>query len=81
MQTLHVHNVPESLIHRLKQLARAHNRSLSAQVISMLTQALEIEDQRQLQIQALASIQSRCFPLPPGTPDSLELLRGDRPGD
>jgi len=77
MNTLHVRSVPESLYQRLQQLARARNRSLSAQVITMLTQAIEEEERRQVQSRALASIQRRRYKAPTGAPDSLELLRED----
>ncbi|MBV8886071.1 MAG: hypothetical protein JO235_19045, partial [Chroococcidiopsidaceae cyanobacterium CP_BM_RX_35] len=40
MPTLHVQNVPDDLYAQLQQLAAAQNRSISAQVITMLESAL-----------------------------------------
>jgi plasmid stability protein len=78
MNTLHVRSVPESLYRRLQQLAQARNRSLSAQVITMLAQAVDEEERRLQQSQALASIRRRRFKAPGDAPDAVELLRQDR---
>jgi plasmid stability protein len=78
MNILHVRSVPETLYLRLKELAAARNRSLSAQVIEMLSQAVEEEDLRQRQVQILDSIRRRRFKPPESAPSSLELLREDR---
>lgn len=78
MNTLHVRSVPDDLYERLRHLARARNRSLSAQVIMMLTQAIEDEERRRSQSKALTSIRRRRFKAPQTTPSSLQLLRADR---
>lgn len=78
MNTLHVRSVPDDLYERLQQLARAQNRSLSAQVITMLAQAIEIEERRKKQAKTLKSIQRRRFKAPRNAPSSLDLLREDR---
>jgi plasmid stability protein len=78
MNTLHVRSVPDNLYNRLQQLAQSRNRSLSAQVITMLEQALEIEERRKKQAKVLASIQRRRFKAPRNAPSSLELLKEDR---
>jgi plasmid stability protein len=78
MNTLHVRSVPDDLYNRLQDLAKARNRSLSAQVITMLAQALEEEERRRKQTKALASIQRRRFKAPKNAPSSLDLLREDR---
>ncbi len=78
MNTLHVRSVPDDLYERLQQLARARNRSLSAQVITMLVQAVEDEERRKKQAKILTSIQRRRFKAPKNAPSSLELLREDR---
>jgi hypothetical protein len=51
---------------------------LSAQVVTMLYQALEEEGRRRQQGQALSSIRRRRFAPPTGAPDSTSLLREDR---
>ncbi len=78
MNTLHVRSVPEHLYRRLQALARRRNRSLSAQVVEMLSEAMEEEEARQEQTAALASIRRRRFTPPSQSPDSLTLLREDR---
>jgi antitoxin FitA len=78
MNTLHVRSVPDDLYERLQQLAHSRNRSLSAQVITMLAQAIEDEERRKKQAKILSSIQRRRFKAPKNAPSSLELLREDR---
>lgn len=78
MPTLHARNVPEDLYRRIQKLAEARSRSLSAQVVTTLTQALEDEQNRKVQARTLASIRRRRFSVPGKAPSSVELLRGDR---
>lgn len=78
MATLHVRSVPEDLYERLQKLAQTQNRSLSAQVIILLSQALQEEESRKRQSKLLADIRRRRFVLPRNAPDSVELLREDR---
>ncbi len=78
MATLHIRSVPEDLYERLQRLARTQNRSLSAQVVTLLYQALPEEESRKRQGKLLAEIRRRRFALPPSAPDSVELLREDR---
>ena len=78
MNTLHVRSVPDDLYERLQQLAHSRNRSLSAQVITMLAQAIEDEERRKNQVKILNAIQRRRFKAPKNAPSSLELLREDR---
>ncbi len=78
MPTLHVRSVPEDLYVEIQKLAEERSRSLSAQVVTMLAQALEDEKSRQIQSRALASIRRRRFSPPKKSPSSLEMLREDR---
>jgi len=78
MNTLHVRSVPDDLYSRLQQLANARNRSLSAQVITMLAQALEDEERRKSQLKTLSSIQRRRFKAPKNALSTLALLKEDR---
>jgi plasmid stability protein len=78
MATLHVRSVPEDLYERIQRLAQSRSRSLSAEVITLLYQALEEEENRKPQGKLLADIRRRRFTLPTGAPDSVELLREDR---
>jgi len=78
MATLHVRSVPEELYRQLRELARDGQRSLSAQVIAMLEQALADERRRQQQAQVLETIRRRRFAPPEQAPTSIALLREDR---
>jgi len=78
MPTLHVRSVPDDLYRQIQKLAEARSRSLSAQVVTMLTQALEEEQNRKTQARTLTSIRRRRFSAPKKAPSSLELLREDR---
>ena len=78
MSILHVWNVPETLYERLRRRAEAERRSLSAEVITLLSKALE-EEEKSSQV-TLAAIRSRRFfrPADAGAPDSTTMLRQDR---
>jgi len=78
MNILHVRNVPDDIYNRLKQLADANLRSLSAQVIEMLAQGINEEDLRLKQSEILASIHRRRFSTPENFPKSIDLLHEDR---
>jgi plasmid stability protein len=78
MSVLLVRNVPDALYERLRRRAEAQRRSLSAEVITLLSQALDQEEQSPQA--TLASIRSRRFFYPEsvGAPDSTTMLREDR---
>jgi plasmid stability protein len=78
MKTLHIRNVPDDLYSQLQHLAQARNRSLTAQVITMLEQAVEVEKLRQKQEKVLALIRRRRFSPPVKSLSSIDLLREDR---
>jgi plasmid stability protein len=77
MAILHVRGVPDELYEQLRRLAQHRQRSLAAEVINLLTQAVEAENRRQEQASILDSIRRRRF-VPPTNLDSLTLLREDR---
>jgi antitoxin FitA len=78
MAILHVRNVPDELHRRLRARAQAQNRSISAEVITLLERALAQAELSQADL--LASIQRRRFfrPAEQGTPDTTTLLLRDR---
>jgi plasmid stability protein len=78
MAILHVRNVPDELYERIQQRAIAQSRSISAEVINLLRDALEGAQQPQAPI--LEGIRRRRFyrPAETGTPESVRLLREDR---
>ncbi len=78
MPILHVRSVPEDLYERLRRLAEDRQRSLSAEVISLLYQAVDEAEARKRQGKLLAGVRRRRFVPAPGAPDSVELLREDR---
>lgn len=78
MATLHVRNVPPDLHRRLSRHARAERRSLSAEVITLLTRALESAERSPEQILAAIEERRRFTPAAVGAPDSTTLLRQDR---
>ena len=78
MNTLHVRSIPDDLYQRLQKLARTRNRSLSAQVVELLSQAVEDEELRLKQVSTLASIRRRRFVPPDKSPTTLDLLHEDR---
>ena len=78
MKILRIRNVPHDLFKRLQKMARAKNRSLNGQVISMLAQAVDASEYRNEQAEILAAIQRRQFKAPKNSPLSLELLRENR---
>jgi hypothetical protein len=78
MPTLHVRSVPEDLYDRVRQLAQLRSRSLGAQVVTMLYEAIDEEERRKDQSRALTSIRRRRFAPPKKAASSLYLLREDR---
>ena len=78
MSILHVRNIPDELYERIQRRAQAQGRSITAEVVSLLAQAIEEVDNAQGD--ALASIRRRRFfkPGEAGAPDSTTLLREDR---
>jgi plasmid stability protein len=78
MATLHVRNVPEPLYERLRQRAAERNRSLSAEVIILLEEALEGPQLSQTQLLAKIRRRRSFRPAAVGAPDSTTLLREDR---
>jgi len=78
MPTLHVRNVPDDLYERIRHRSRAQNRSISAEVITLLQRALE--DRARSQNEVLDRIRRRRFfrPDEAGAPESTALLRQDR---
>jgi plasmid stability protein len=78
MATLHIRSVPDELHERLQRLAIAKNRSLSAQVMTLLYRGLEEEETRSRQGKLLTAIRRRRFKLPARSRDSVALLREDR---
>jgi plasmid stability protein len=79
MATLYVRNVPDDLYQKLRTLAAQNHRSLSAQVIVLIEEALKREELRERRLQALEDIaRLRATIKPSAGPDSLDDIREDR---
>jgi plasmid stability protein len=74
--TLHVRGVPDELYERVRNLAACKQRSLSAEIIELLEQALADEDLRAEQSARLESIRQHRY-VPPEDMNSLVMLRED----
>ena len=78
--TLYVRDFPDDLHRKVKRLAARRHRSLGAEVIVLLDEALKNEELMDRRIQALNRIEERRRSyVPTGKEvDSLILLREDR---
>lgn len=80
MATLHVRNVPEKLYKRIQKLAEKENRSVTAEVIQLLSQGLQACEARRGAAAVIERVRQRAqkVELPRNWKDSTELLREDR---
>ncbi|MEH2301128.1 FitA-like ribbon-helix-helix domain-containing protein [Nostoc sp.] len=86
MATLYVRNLPDDLYAKLQELAVSQHRSINAQVITLLEEALktetqQTEDERRKNVpKLLEEIRLRREQLPTdiGWPDSTAMIREDR---
>jgi plasmid stability protein len=78
MATLHVRNVPDDLHRRLRRLAKSRNRSLSAEVITLLDDVVPSEGVRREQAAILEGMRRRRLRRAPGPPFVVAALREDR---
>ena len=78
MPILHVRNVPEELYARLQRRAREQRRSLSAEVITLLSHAIEQAGLSPENTLAAIRLRRSFRPAEAGAPDSTTLLRRDR---
>ncbi|MEH2169274.1 MAG: Arc family DNA-binding protein [Nostoc sp.] len=86
MATLYVRNLPDDLYAKLQELAASEHRSINAQVITLLEQALkteaeQAEDEKRKNVpKLLEEIRLRREQLPTDIewPDSTAMIREDR---
>jgi plasmid stability protein len=78
MPALHLNDVPNEVYERIQRLAAAHQRTLEAEAVNLLRQGVASGAGDRSQAELLAELARRSFTPPPGTPDSVELLREDR---
>jgi plasmid stability protein len=80
MPTLYVRDVPSELYERLRQQAASSRRSLSAETIELLRNALS-PGRPGVSLKRLLDDADRIrakHPLPSGSPTAAELIREDR---
>ncbi|HEY7329252.1 MAG TPA: hypothetical protein VH592_16540 [Gemmataceae bacterium] len=80
MSVLHLQNVPEELVQRIKRMAQRVRQSPEELIIRLLEETVPREgtEQRQKVPEILDRIRQNPIVPTPGTPDSVELLREDR---
>lgn len=78
MPNLLIRDMPEEVYEQLKQRAHADRRSVPAEAIHLLTEAIAQEDSRRKHRQAMASVMERAVDKHPTGADSLKMLREDR---
>lgn len=78
MPSLNLSNVPVDVYQHLQRLAAAHHRTPETEALALLQEHLRLVPPAISQAELLAELKRRSFVPPPGTPDSLELLREDR---
>jgi hypothetical protein len=80
MAALHLQNVPEELLQRIKHLAEIERQTPEEIIVRLLEEAVPRKetDERRRVPELLDRIRRNPIVPTPGTPDSVELLREDR---
>jgi plasmid stability protein len=74
MAVLHVRDISDALYRRMQKIAKEHGRSLSAEVIALLEQAVRQEDVRRRQAKLLKTIRDERWTPPSGAPEASAAL-------
>jgi plasmid stability protein len=78
MPVLHLNDLPSDLYEHIRQRAVVHNQTLEAEAVRLLRQGLLFDAAGRSQAELLADLRRHSFTPPPGTPDSVEMIREDR---
>ena len=78
MAVLHVRSVPDDLHDALRKRAHTQGRSLSAEVIHLLREAVQMPPRSQGEILADIARRRHFNPAAVGAPSSGDLIRQDR---
>lgn len=80
MAVLHLENVPDDLLLRIKRMAERVRQTPEATIVHLLEEAVprDPKDERTRVRDILDRIRQNPIVPTPGTPDSVELLREDR---
>jgi plasmid stability protein len=73
--TLYLRDVPATLVESLKRRARRNRRSMNAEAVAILQQALDAE---QADDDLVARLRSLQYTVPDGMPTGVDLIRMDR---
>ena len=77
MATLHLRNVPTKIYERLRRRAKQNGRSMNAEAVALLEDAVEREDRTGSITDELRRLASKIN-LPPDAPRAEEIIRQDR---
>ncbi len=78
MVALNISSIPNELYERIRTLADARRRSVEEEAVELLLRAVDQEPVPGSQAELLKWIWEHRFAPPPGTPDTVELIREDR---
>ncbi len=80
MATLNVRNFPDTLYQTLKERARDNQRTIAAEVIELMTDAIARTQRKRRRLAAMERIEGRYSHFHPAGDgrDTLELLREDQ---
>ncbi len=77
MPTLHLRNVPATVYERLRRRAKQNGRSMNAEAVALLEEAVERERRSGTITEELRRL-AREINLPPDAPKPEEIIRQDR---
>jgi plasmid stability protein len=81
MATLYVQNFPRDLYEALRKRAKSRNRSIAAEVISLIAQNVPTDKElrkRRTLYRRLARLRALPSPQPGPFPSTVEMIREDR---
>jgi len=77
-QSLHIRNVPDGVVERVKRTAVQNRRSINSEIVSMLELHYASDDSA-TQLAIIDRIRRRTAGYPPSDPkETLEMIREDR---
>ncbi len=71
-------DLPDEIYKQIQNFAGTHERAVGMELLHLLEQGLQVEARMQTQSALLEKMRLTSFLPPPGSPDSVELLREDR---
>jgi len=78
VNSLHIRNVPDGVVNRVKQIAAQHHRSINAEIVSILELHFAGDDST-TQLAIVERIRQRKVGYPPSNPaETNEMIYEDR---